>query len=81
MTECVENTDEYKHYVSLPDYSLAVIDSIIQRPPGGGNPVVPFKWRIREVDDAKLVMWRVAPEEARQLGVEGSRMLYTFKKN
>jgi hypothetical protein len=79
MNECVENTDEYTHYVSTADYSLTVVDSTIQRP-AGSNPTFPYKWRIRELDDVKLVMWRVAPEEATQLGVTGSRMLYTFKK-
>lgn len=79
MNECIEDTDEYTHYISTADYSLTVLDSTIQRP-SGSNPTFPYKWRIRELDDSKLVMWRVAPEEATQLGVAGSRMLYTFKK-
>lgn len=81
MTECLEKTNEYTHLVSWSDYSLAVVDSSIQRPVGGGNPIVPFTWRIREVEPSKLVMWRNAPEEATQLGVAGARMLYTFKRN
>ena len=81
MTECLENTNEYTHLVSWSDYSLVVLDSSIQRPVGGGNPVLPFTWRIREIETSKLVMWRNAPAEAKQLGVEGATMLYTFKRN